>query len=235
MEFDHQATKNMINIGLKIIYLTMLLSLATFNVRGLTKIEKRAELENDLKRYAIDIIAIQETNCKESAEVITDVGSKLIVAAQSNSHHRGVGFLISKKFVEFVTGWKQLSDDVICVYLSIPTNSGKVINTRIVNCYSPTFVSVEKNPELLESFYDVVNKAINIPQRFDLYVLGDFNAVIDKKCSVDIDNIGSYIHGNNFNENGRQLLNFVINNSLFICNTAFTHKTSHITTHVQWV
>ena len=45
---------------------TLLLTIATFNVLGLSSFEKRYSLAKDCFDYNIDILAIQETKCTQS-------------------------------------------------------------------------------------------------------------------------------------------------------------------------
>ena len=78
-----------------------MLSIGTFNVRGLTNGKKQRDLDKDFQRYKLQILAIQETKHKEGAEIDFDSKNRLIMFEQSTSH-RGVGFLISNSIINNV-------------------------------------------------------------------------------------------------------------------------------------
>ena len=46
------------------------LNIATFNVLGISKVVKQEQLSRDLKKYKVDICAIQESKIKEGTDTI---------------------------------------------------------------------------------------------------------------------------------------------------------------------
>ena len=91
---------------------TLLLSIATFNVLGLSDHAKRYDLAKDCYNYNIDILAIQETKCIESEDYIIvyvdDNGDKhqyrLIIFEQKHGKtHAGLGFMINCKLLHCFT------------------------------------------------------------------------------------------------------------------------------------
>ena len=92
----------------------LLVSLATFNLRGLGDELKQSYLDQDCIQYNLDVIALQETKIKESYEhVFPESGNKLFVFDQTSScWQRGIGFLISKRMLPCVTKVKQVSDNI---------------------------------------------------------------------------------------------------------------------------
>ena len=110
---------------------------------------------------------------------------------------------------------------------------------RFVNCYSPTNPKSISNPEIADRFYDNLTKAIDVPARYETWILGDLNAKLGKRSWVDEDNgisvnVGRHGVGRR-NENGHRLLQFLVTNSLFATNTAFAHSSRHITTRTGWI
>ena len=83
------------------VFTTLLVSLATFNVRGLgsqqddTVHSKREQLGIDCLRYTVDICAIQETKIVEPGVCTLSNGYKLIWFEQKDGRHGGLGFVIS--------------------------------------------------------------------------------------------------------------------------------------------
>ena len=229
-------------------FATLLLTLVTFNVLGLSKSEKRHDLIRDCYVYGVDILAIQETKCKTFEDTTIDFvnpddGSKLkyrlLISDQNNSLQAGLGFVISPKVNDFVTSYHQISDRVCFLDLEIPVGPNCVRHCRVVNCYASTLPKSTANPQLATTFYNHLNKAMDVSSKWDLYVLGDFNAKIGKRSQDDVDNgldefIGRFGNGQH-NSNGQHLLDFLVKNSLFAINTAFKHPMRHITTRCGWL
>ena len=95
--------------------LTLLVSLATFNIRGLGNEINYIELNSDCDNFHCDIISLQETKVVNSFEqVFRDSGNKLIMVfnqidvsvTRKNGkeqinliYQRGIGFMISKRML----------------------------------------------------------------------------------------------------------------------------------------
>lgn len=62
------------------------LNVATFNIRGMGDRLKQLNLEEDMKRYKIDILAIQETKVTEEKHETLCAGNKLILFNQEIDH-----------------------------------------------------------------------------------------------------------------------------------------------------
>ena len=95
-----------------------------------------------------------------------------------------------------------------------------------MNCYSPTNPRTISNPAATDQFYRELQEAITVPARYELWILGDFNAKLGKRsdkdfgCGLYKNFIGRYSVGRR-NENGERLLDFLVSNGLFAANTAF--------------
>ncbi|KAL5255329.1 hypothetical protein ACHWQZ_G014669 [Mnemiopsis leidyi] len=110
---------------------------------------------------------------------------------------------------------------------------------RFVNAYCPHTRLAKKNPNLLRDFYNHLNKAVSVPARWEVFTMGDFNSKLGKLSTDDIQNglmsyMGKYGNGSR-NDNGESLLNFIISKDFFTCNTAFQHKSAHVTTYTGTV
>ena len=219
--------------------IALFLSLATFNVRGLSKELKQHQLGMDCMNYNIDIVAIQETKMTQFKEIILPTKNKLLIFEQSESRHGDLGFLINERFIKFVMSWNVISDRVAYINLKLPSKNGSFTYFRIVNAYCPHSKICKDSPTKLSQFYDQLQLAIDVPSRWEIFVLGDFNSKLGKLTSEDINNnlslnVGKYGNGTH-NDNGETLLNFLISNHLSACNTAFKHKSRHITTYTGQV
>lgn len=218
-----------------------LLGFATWNVRGLTKTDKQHLLSQDCDRYDLDIIGIQETKTCQFTDKKLPGNHRLLLFDQKNGRHGGLGFLINSRVNHYFKSFHQISDRVVYMDFFIPS---KFINKppckmRIVNCYSPTNPKTISNPTATDQFYCELQEAINVPARYEIWMLGDFNAKLGKRSNQDFDsglhnNIGRHGVGRR-NENGERLLNFLVSNGLFAANTSFRHSSRHITTRTGWI
>ena len=115
----------------------------------------------------------------------------------------------------YVIGWHPLSERFGCY---VPVRK------------CPHRKHVEANPNKLRDFYNNLSRAVNVPARWELFVMGVFNSKLGKLSPDDIQN-GLYLYMGKFgngtrNENGESLINFIINNDMYMTNT---HKSAHVT------
>ena len=218
-----------------------LLGFATWNVRGLTKTEKQDLLAEDCDRYDLDIVGLQETKVTKFSDTRVPGNHRLLLFDQKNGYHGGLGFFINNRVLHFFRSFHQISDRVVYMDFYVPSKFDRQppCKLRIVNCYSPTNPRTISNPEATDQFYRELQLAVDVPARFELWILGDFNAKLGKRSDLDFEsglhnNIGRYGVGRR-NENGERLLNFLVSNNLFAANTAFRHSSRHITTRTGWV
>ena len=71
-------------------------SVATFNVRGLTKDLKKTNLSTDIDRYNIDLCCLQETKIKNGCDVYKK--KHRIICFPMEDEHYGMGFVINKRW-----------------------------------------------------------------------------------------------------------------------------------------
>ena len=74
--------------------LAFVLSLATFNVQGLSKVVNQHQLGLDCSNYSLDVIALQETKIKPFSDTILPCGNKLIIMEQKDVCYAGLGFIV---------------------------------------------------------------------------------------------------------------------------------------------
>ena len=147
---------------------------------------------------------------------------------------------MSPKIVDYVVSYKSISDRVAYLDIRLPTRNGNHKLIRFVNAYGPTSPLAKKNPKEISKFYNQLSKAIKIPSRQELYILGDFNAKLgtvtheDREEGIITNHMGRYGTGKR-NENGEQLLNFLLSHDLLACNTTFQHPCRHRTTRVGFI
>ena len=129
-----------------------------------------------------------------------------------------LGFIINKKHTANILELKGISERLALLKLK-----GKHNNQYYVQCYAPQ----SKRPEEeVEQFYILLQDLIdNIPQRDNLFVIGDFNAKVGGLNSQYPEIVG--MHSNvkgGHNKRGKKLMTFCSRNSLAITNTFFKHR-----------
>ena len=126
----------------------MKLSIATFNVRGLTQEYKQEQLSRDLTKYKIDIISIQETKIKEDMD--RNIGQNRLICfpTEANSSH-GSGFMISGKMAPMVNRYWRVSDRICVVEIltkSINKRENGVTKYRAEKKKDLKFKIIKDNP-----------------------------------------------------------------------------------------
>ena len=129
------------------------LNVGTLNLRGLNTDLKKIQLANDMQKYELSVLAIQETKLKsEGIFEITSSDRKHIYEVyhtgnEENKHH-GVGIVIEKGIdAEF-----SVISNRIC---KIITKIGTKENQRkltLISSYAPTLEVSKKIPRLKKIF-----------------------------------------------------------------------------------
>ena len=103
----------------------------------------------------------------------------------------------------------------------------------IINVYAPHSGLTRDSPKVRDNFYIDLNKIYKSSHNNSSMsiIAGDFNSEIGPRTNDDT-SIGSYSIGTR-NENGEELINFCELNNLFVSNTSFQHKATHLYTWEQ--
>ena len=132
--------------------------------------------------------------------------------------YAGVGFIINKKHIPNIIELRGVSERLTLLKLK-----GKSNNQYYIQCYAPT---TDHSDEEVDQFYNLLQDLLDkIPQRDDLFVLGDFNAKVCGLNSQYPEVVG--IHSNvkrGHNKRGKRLMTFCTRNSLDITNIFFKHR-----------
>ena len=100
------------------------LTIGTWNVRGLTSATKKKTLGADCEHYNVDILCIQETKAKAQWEYLLQSGHKLILMQQKEASHRGLGFVIGPRLLDYIIRYRYARDHVAILDIAIPTRNG---------------------------------------------------------------------------------------------------------------
>ena len=206
--------------------------LGTLNVNGMkTNTEtKLKQLAEDMEKYKIDILAIQETHIQDrTTTTIKTTQGKTYIAYngqwqedKAKTKYTGTGFIVTS---DIQVTFKEHTDRL--TYIRFYTKTGPAY---AISAYAPTLPKSEQNEQIRTDFYDSLDKLIQtIPKRADTYILGDFNAKTGDAHKTHPNIVGPYGKGKT-NSNGNSLIDFVDRQQMTLVNTYFKHKLAHIAT-----
>ncbi|KAK6039980.1 hypothetical protein COOONC_22515, partial [Cooperia oncophora] len=128
------------------------------------------------KRLRFDVIALQETKAKETATRKTNDGHLIVLGAKlSGRNVGGVGFLVHHRLEHMVDSVEVIGPRLAILRLRID----KRTFVSIINCYAPTSAATDEEKD---AFYKELEEMIKRERSYYKYVVGDFNAVIMRKC-----------------------------------------------------
>ena len=200
----------------------IMLSVATFNVRGLVQSYKRDHLIEDAASYNCDVVSIQETKIVDASDTLHG-GYRLILFAQDSGRHYGLGFIVSPRLCNKLDRYWRISDRIACASFRL-TSQSKLL---VINAYAPTNSRAERLPDEADKFYTNLERIVKTSGFETIIIAGDFNAKVGQRSPEAC--VGSWSRGRR-NDNGTRLVSFCETNKLFIANTAFRHPARHITT-----
>jgi exonuclease III len=150
--------------------------LVSVNVHSLKNTQKRKALFRALHKYQSDICCIQESYISKSdaSQWKCEWGGELLYV-EGTSHSKGQVILLSKKCAQCRYSVLYQSERVLAISISIEQHT-----IVIINVYGPS-VQKEKNTFLLE-LSEVYNKYSSDAD--DIFVVGDFNMVIDNEKDI---------------------------------------------------
>ena len=180
-----------------------------------------------MDRYSIEMLGLSEVTWNISGVKTLKTGHTIIYSGNTNAtdtHDKGVGFVITKKEKQSILEWNPVSSRIITARFDT-----KFQKTTIIQVYSPTNNADEEEKE---DFHNSLQTTVNsVPKRDILMIKGDLNAKVGKdrtgrEREMRPNGIGE------MNENGEIFADFCVVNSLVIDGTHFPHKNCH---KVTWV
>ena len=199
--------------------------LGTWNTRTLNQLGKKEEAAKEMKRYNLDILAIQESRLigqGRSQIALENWRGEILWSGEEKYHQAGVAVILNKKASDALLAWKPISERIIYIRLG-----SKFSKLSLIICYAPTENAEE---ETKENFYYSLQAVIDtVPYHDVLLVLGDFNAKVGsnrehREAIMGKEGIGTA------NSNGEKLISLCEENKLVIGGTLFQHKRIHKST-----
>lgn len=192
--------------------------IGTWNVRSMLMAGKMTEVAREMKRYNIEILALQEIRWSGQGAVDKKEYT-LYYSGNEKQGRNGTGFMIS----ETVRG-RVISFRAINGRLSYIRIENKQANISVVNAYAPTEdADEEEKVEFYEKLEEICG---DIPRNDMLIIAGDFNAKIGKEEYNEKVSGKETIH-NTTSDNGSRVCNLAAMTNTFIVSTRFKHKNEH--------
>jgi hypothetical protein len=191
------------------------LRVGSWNVGSLTG--KLCELVDAAIRRRVNISCFQGQKARE----VENTGFKLWYSGSAGSRNN-VGVLIDKSLKKGVVDIRRQGDRVILVKLVV---GDLVLN--VIGSYAPQVgLDMSAKRQFWEDLEDVVG---SVPANEKLFIGGDFNG------HVGTTNIGfERVHGGfgfgDTNQEGEDILDFVVAYDLLVANTFFRKRQSHLVT-----
>ena len=201
------------------------LRMGAWNVRTLFETGRKAQVIKEMRRYKLDILGISECRWTGTGSCRNSDGSVMIYSGHRDEHIRGVAVIVSKEKCKSILEWEPISDRL----LKIRFNSQQCKLT-VLQCYAPTEDSDEA---VKDDFYDLLERTVSkVPRHDMLMIMGDLNAKVGSDNTHYERAIGKQGCGV-MNDNGERLVNFCMDNNLFVGGTFFHHKDIHKLTWVS--
>ncbi|ONM58670.1 Retrovirus-related Pol polyprotein LINE-1 [Zea mays] len=192
----------------------------SWNVGSLTG--KLREIVDVVVRRRVNILCVQETKWKgQKAKEVEGTGFKLWYTGTATNKN-GVGVLIDKSLKDGVVDVKRVGDRIILVKLVI---GDLVLN--VISAYAPQ-VGLNENSkrEFWEGLEDMVS---SVPVGEKLFIGGDLNGHVGTSSTSFEGVHGGFGFGTR-NQEGEEILNFALAYDMFIANTFFKKRQSHLVT-----
>ena len=210
------------------------INFGSLNVRGIKREEDKQKLADDLQKYHVQVLAIQETHLPGSGalELKTSDGKNtydLFYTGEEENKYHGVGIVVEQTLKP---QFKTITDRICLMKTQLLVGENKERELTFISTYAHTLSNSEKHPELRERYYEELDTLINnTSNRSLLVVAGDFNAKTSSAYKQYPENLGTFGKGQ-VNSNGEYLLETARKNQLCLTNTLFYHKMAHRTTWV---
>lgn len=190
------------------------ITLGTWNLQGLNEEGAIINLVEEIKKYDMDIVALQETHLMTND--IMEVRGYILYNSGGKTRTFGTGFLVKKSIITTVKTFQPISDK-LC-YLTIDIKNTKM---TVVNLHAPT---EEKEEEQKDTFYEELENVLDkLPRNNIQIVIGDVNAKIGKEDMFKSITGGESKHQES-NDNGLRLINFAIERNMKIMSTHFKRR-----------
>ena len=189
----------------------------SLNVRGIREEKDPKQIADDMQKYKIDIMWMQEHHLKGTG--VIEIRSKdnkntyeLFYTGPKDNKHHGEGVIVRK---DLKADYKEITEKMCVVTIKFEKQNR---NLMFISTYAPTLKVTEKDKNIREEFYGALTNTVNgINGRDMLIIMGNMDAKIGSGHHDYPECIGRYGKGK-MNSNGKHLAEFALLNNLFLTN-----------------
>jgi len=146
----------------------------TWNVRTLLQVGNMNSIAEEVERYMMDAVALQETRWKGKGTIRKSKFTMYYSGNEDRQGNRGVGFIVSKKVNKSVLRFSPVCERICTLRIK-----GKLHNITFVSVCAPTEGA---EGEIVDEFYETLQSVCDeLPKHDVVITLGDFNAKLGKE------------------------------------------------------
>jgi hypothetical protein len=170
----------------------------------------------------VNILCVQEMKWKgQKAKEVEDTGFKLWYTV-TTANKNGVGIVLDKSLKDGVVDIKRQGDKIILVKLLV----GDLV-FNVISAYAP---QIGLNESIKREFWEQLDALVSSVPIFEkLFIGGDLNGHLGSTRVVFDGVYGGFGYGSR-NQEGEGILNFVLAYDVFVTNTLFRKRVSHLVT-----
>ena len=201
------------------------LKIGSWNVRSLFRPGYAKSVTEEMSKYNLDIMTMQEVRWPGSGECKIDKHSIIYSGRKDDYHWEGVGVCLNEKARKALISVQAVNERLIklrlcCTWLK---------RTLIVG-YAPINDSQDDSKD---KFYDQLQElTVNTPKHDILIIAGDMNAKVGRETDAFAPAIGKESVHVQSNDNGIRLASYANINNLIIGGTLFPHRDIH---KISWI
>jgi exonuclease III len=196
--------------------------IATINIGTLN--DKVEEVTEIMQARKVKFLGIAETRWKGQGQRRIHNDYEMYYSGSMNDTRHGVGIVLDPEFAEYVEKVHYVNNRIIAVTLNIAN-----YRTSLIQAYAPQQGRPQEEKDLfLENLQDTMDL---LPNDSDILVLGDLNCHIG---SIRVEGVVGNFGVGQRNDEGEQMIDFCVRNSLSVMNTYFQHQDSHTYTWYRY-
>ncbi|XP_029342106.1 uncharacterized protein LOC115033527 [Acyrthosiphon pisum] len=191
----------------------------TRNIRTLYKAGALKNIVEEIEKYKVPIVAIQEIRWLGNGNVQSSNSTIFFSGKETGKHEQGVGFVVRNSKMSSIKRFMPVNER-LC-YLQM---AGWNFDICIINGYAPT---EDQEEEVKNIFYEDLERLFDsLPNNCIKIIAGDLNAQVGKEQFLR-PTIGQESWHPVSNDNGLRLVGFAESKNLIISSTYFPRKNIH--------